>query len=69
MKGETESDIIAGQDQGLQTKYHATKTLQTETDSRCRLCQQFDETVEHIVSTCPILAKEHYINRHDRVCF
>jgi hypothetical protein len=28
----------------LQTKYHATKTLQTETDNKCRLCKQFDET-------------------------
>jgi hypothetical protein len=25
----------------------------------CRLCQQFDETTEHIISACPILANEH----------
>ena len=25
------------------TKYYATKILSTETDSKCRLCQQFDE--------------------------
>jgi hypothetical protein len=24
--------------------------------------------MEHIVSACPILAKEQYIKRHDRVC-
>jgi len=42
--------------------------LNTETDSKCRLCQQFDETIDHIISACPILAKEHYIKRHDRVC-
>jgi hypothetical protein len=30
----------------------------TEKDSKCRLCQQFDETIEHIISACPILAKE-----------
>jgi len=42
--------------------------LNTETDSKCRLCQQFDETIEHIISVCPILAKEQYIKRHDRVC-
>jgi len=41
--------------------------LNTETDSKCRLCQQFDETIDHIVSVCPILAKEQYIKRHD-VC-
>jgi len=35
LKGETESDEIAAQDQALQTKYHLTKKLQTETDSKC----------------------------------
>jgi len=42
--------------------------LNTETDSKCRLCQQFDETIDHIISACPILAKEQHIKRHDRVC-
>ena len=27
-----------------------------------------DETIDHIISACPILAKEQYIKRHDRVC-
>jgi len=57
LKGETKSEIIAGQDQALHTKYHATKILQTETDNKCRLCQQSDETVEHIISACSVLAK------------
>ena len=62
-KGETESEIMAAQ-----TKYHVTKILQTETDSKCRPCQQFEETAEHIISAHPVLAKEQYIKRHDRVC-
>ena len=40
LKAETESEIVAAQDQALQTKYYATKILSTETDSKCRLCQQ-----------------------------
>ena len=28
---------------------------------------KFDETIDHIISTCPILAKEQYTKRHDRV--
>ena len=48
LKAETESEIVAAQDQALQTEYYATKTLSTETDSICRLCQQFDETTETI---------------------
>jgi hypothetical protein len=58
---------MAAQDQALQTKYNATKILNTETDSKCRLCHQFDETIDYIISACPILAKEQHIKRHDRV--
>jgi hypothetical protein len=59
---------VAAQNQALQTKYHATKILQTEKESKCRLCHQFEETTDHIMSACPILAKEQYITRHDTVC-
>jgi len=59
---------VAAQDQALQTKYNVIKILNTETDSKCRLCKQFDETTDHIISACPILAKEQYIKRHDRLC-
>ena len=38
LKAETESEIVAAQDQTLQSKYYATKILNTETDSNCRLC-------------------------------
>jgi hypothetical protein len=54
---------VAAQDQALQTKYYATKILNTETDSKCRLCHQFDETIDHIISAYP---KEQYIKRHDK---
>jgi hypothetical protein len=68
LKAGTESETVAAQDQVLQTKCYATKILNTETDSKCRLCKQFDETIEHIIPACPILAKERYIKRHDRKC-
>jgi hypothetical protein len=68
LKAETKSEIVAAQDQALQTKYYARKLLNIETDGKCRLCQQFDETIEHIISAFPILAKEKYVKRHDRVC-
>jgi hypothetical protein len=68
LKAENESEIVAAQDQALQMKYYATKILSTETDNKCRLCQQFDEAIDHIISACPILSKEQYTKRHDRVC-
>jgi hypothetical protein len=61
LKTETESETVAVQDEALQTKYHATKMLHNETYSKCRLCQQSDDTIEHIISACTTLAKEMYI--------
>jgi hypothetical protein len=40
---------------------YETKILNTETDSKCRLCQQFGDTIDHIISACPTLAKERFI--------
>ena len=68
LKADTDSEIVAAQDQAPQMKYYATKIFSTETDSKCRLCQQFDVTIDHIISACPILAKEQYTKRDDRVC-
>jgi hypothetical protein len=68
MKAETGSLTTATYDRALQIKYYATKIKKTETDGKSRLCQQFDERVEHITSACQILAKEQYIQGHDRVC-
>ena len=68
LKAETENEIIVAQDQALQTKYYVSNILQTERNSKYRLCKQLDETVEHIISACLILAEEQYIKRHDRVC-
>jgi hypothetical protein len=56
---ETGSEIIAAQEQA-NIKYRATNVLQTETYSKCRICQQSDERIGHTVSPCPILAKVQY---------
>jgi len=46
LKGQTENEIIAAQDQVLQAKYHATKLLQTKTgtsaDSENNLMRQWN---------------------------
>ena len=55
------------QDQALNTKCYTTKILHTETDSKCRLCQQHDDAIDHRTSACQILAKEQYVKWHDKV--
>jgi hypothetical protein len=44
MKGKTKSEVMAAQDQALQTKYHVTKILQAQKDSKYTLGKQLYET-------------------------
>ncbi|KAF2886553.1 hypothetical protein ILUMI_19620 [Ignelater luminosus] len=39
----------------------------TLTDDKCRVCNQQQETIEHIIAGCSILASTDYIRRHDNV--
>jgi len=68
IKGETESTVVAAQDQAISTNYFKNKILKEETESKCRLCKQHEETIDHLTSRCPILAKNEYLMRHDKVC-
>jgi len=60
IKGETESIIVAAQDQAISKNYFKNKILKEETESKCRLCKQHEETIDHLTSGCPILAKNEY---------
>ena len=66
LKSETEGLIIAAQDQSLATRYYLHRIIKNGIDPKCRLCHEFDESVEHIVSGCPVLAKKEYLERHDK---
>ena len=60
IKGETESTIVAAQDQANSTHYFKNKILKQEIESKCRLCKLQEETIDHLTSGCPILAKNEY---------
>ena len=36
-------------------------------DPRCRICTQYEETIDHLISGRPTLAQNKYLNRHNRV--
>ena len=67
LKKTTEGLIIAAQDQSLRTNAVKAKIDKSQTDSKCRLCKETDETVTHIVSGCKTLAQKDYKRRHDEV--
>jgi len=68
INGETESTIVEAQDQTISTNYFKNKIFKEEIESKCRLCTKLEKTIEHFTSGCPILAKNEYLMRHDKVC-
>lgn len=67
LKAETEGLILAAQDQCLTTNNYKNKIMKVDINTKCRMCNQYNETVDHIISGCPVLAKSEYIYRHDRI--
>jgi hypothetical protein len=58
IKGETDSTLVAAQDQAISTNYFKNKIRKEEIEGKCRLCKQHIETIDHLTSGCPILAKK-----------
>ena len=65
LKRETESLIIAAQDQAIRKNVIKAKIDKTWGDIKCRMCNAKDETITHIKSKCPKLAQKEYKRRHD----
>jgi hypothetical protein len=41
---------VAAQDQAIGTKYFKNKILKQEIESKCRLCELHEETIDHLTS-------------------
>ena len=78
LKAETDGFIIAARDQSKPpTRWYQHNILKKpDVDPKCRLCGLFDETIDHLVSGCPELAKTEYTYRcmcaaahiHRKIC-
>ena len=68
LKRETESLILAAQEQGLNTNYVKKNVYGMDVSEKCRLCGKEIETAMHIASACSMLAQKEYKRRHDKVC-
>jgi hypothetical protein len=58
---------VAAHDQVVSTNYFKNKILKEAIDSKCQLCKQHEETIESLTSGCPILVKNKYLMRCNRV--
>ena len=66
-KSETEDFIIAAQDQSLPTRNFQANILESSVNPKYRVCGKHTETIDHLVSGCPMLAPTEYLNWHDRL--
>jgi hypothetical protein len=49
------------------TKYYKKHILRNTNDDNCRKCNREAETIQHVITSCPILASTDYKNRHGQV--
>ena len=57
-KRETESLLIAVQNNAVRTNHIKARIDKTQQNSKCRLCGDRDETINHIISECNKLAQK-----------
>ena len=67
LKRETESLLIAVQDNAIRTNHIKARIDKTQQNSKCRLCGDRDETINHIISECSKLTQKEYKARHNWV--
>ena len=65
LKRETETLIMAAQEQAVRTNLVKVKIDKTQEDSTCRMCGKADESINHLLSECSKMAQKEYKRRHD----
>ena len=67
IKEETESRTVTAKNPTISTNYFKNDIMKEETDSKCQLCTQHEETTDHLTSGSSILVKNEYLMRHDKI--
>ena len=66
-KRETESLLIAAQNNAVRTNHIKVRIDKIQQNCKCWLCGDRDETVNHIISECNKLAQKEYKTRYEGV--
>ena len=64
---ETESLLIVAQNSAIRTNHFKARIDKAQQSSKCRLCGDRDETINHIIRECSKLAQKEYRARQDWV--
>ena len=56
--------VLAAQDQAITTN---AMRCNIPVSPSCRLCRRHDETIDHLISGCEVIAQRLYKHRHDEV--
>ena len=64
-KRETVSPLIVAENNAIRTNQIKTRIDKTQQNSKCRLCGDREETINHIISKCSKLAQREYKARHN----
>ena len=67
LKRETESRLVAAQNNAIRTKHIKARIDKPQQNSKCRLFGNRDEIINHIISECSKLVQKEYKTRHDWV--
>ena len=63
-KTETESLLIAAQNNAVRPNHIKARIDKTQQNSKCRLCGDRNETINHIISECSKLVQKEYKTRY-----
>jgi len=64
---ELEGFVMACQDQAISTNSIKVRIFHQAGSASCRLCGSADETVDHVLTSCSVIAQSYYKKRHDAV--
>ena len=67
LKRETESLIVAAQNQSVRTNLVKARIDKSQGNSLCRICRKVDESIDHIVSGCSKLSQKECRRSHDNL--
>ena len=67
IKKETEGLVMAAQNQAISTNCIKVNICHHSCSAQCRLCGSNIETIDHILSSCTVIAQSHYKQRHGKV--